>query len=465
MTSTVWLVPHTHWDREWYEPFQRFRLRLVDLMDDVVARAEREPDFRFTMDGQMAAIDDYLEVRPDQTEAVRALVARGQLAIGPWRVLMDEFLCSGETMIRNLEVGWADAARLGPVMPIGYLPDMFGHCAQMPQLLRHVGIEQAVVYRGVPADVDRHEFWWRSPDGTGIRTEFLANSYGNVADVFGGGAARERLATRLATQTAAYGEDFLAMYGTDHAAPLPSLMAEVADLDADESGPHIRVATLTEYLAEPRTPCDQLRTVDGELRSHARANILPGVLSVRWQLKETMARTERLLTRWAEPFAALYLPTLPEHYLSMAWRRVVDSSCHDSVTGCGVDETAVQVLARLQEGEHAAQAVRDRALTVAQTTSPAGSVVVANPLPTARQDVVDVTLPVPDSWGEVDLELPDGTRVPAQEISRPATELARETVSSDGLPRLMHRVHDRELFGLEVLRVEIDHDEHRITFH
>src|SRR6478735_2375402 len=136
MTTTVWLVPHTHWDREWYEPFQRFRLRLVDLMDDVVARAEREPDFRFTMDGQMAAVDDYLEVRPDQTEAVRALVDRGQLAIGPWRVLMDEFLCSGETMIRNLEMGWTDASRLGAVMPIGYLPDMFGHCAQMPQQLR-----------------------------------------------------------------------------------------------------------------------------------------------------------------------------------------------------------------------------------------------------------------------------------------------------------------------------------------
>ena len=74
-------------------------------------------------------------------------------------------------------------------MPIGYLPDMFGHCAQMPQLLRHVGIEQAVVWRGVPAEVDCHEFWWRSPDGTGMRTEFLANSYGNAADVFGSGAA------------------------------------------------------------------------------------------------------------------------------------------------------------------------------------------------------------------------------------------------------------------------------------
>lgn len=120
--TTVWLVPHTHWDREWYEPFQRFRLRLVDLMDDVVDRALAEPEFRFTMDGQMAAVDDYLEVRPERTEAICRLVAHGQLAIGPWRVLMDEFLCSGETMIRNLEIGLADAARLGPSMPSGISP-------------------------------------------------------------------------------------------------------------------------------------------------------------------------------------------------------------------------------------------------------------------------------------------------------------------------------------------------------
>ena len=207
-----------------------------------------------------------------------------------------------------------------------------------------------------------------------------------------------------------------------------------------------------------------MRVVDGELRSHARANILPGVLSVRWQLKEAMARTERLLTRYAEPFAALHLQSLPAHYLAMAWRRVIDSSCHDSVTGCGVDETAVQVLARLQEGEHAAQAVRDRALTAAEALSPAGSVVVANPLATQRDDVIDVTLPVPEHWSAVGFELPGGRVVPAQEVSRPAMELASERVRSADLPRLMHRVHDRELFGLQMRDIEIDEANQRLTF-
>ncbi len=129
------LVPHTHWDREWYEPFQRFRMRLVDLLDHVLERAEADPRFRFTMDGQMAAVEDYLEIRPEAAARVRALVEAGQLAIGPWQVLSDELLASGETLVRNLERGLAAAARLGGAMPVGYLPDEFGHAAQMPQIL------------------------------------------------------------------------------------------------------------------------------------------------------------------------------------------------------------------------------------------------------------------------------------------------------------------------------------------
>ncbi len=67
--GTVVLVPHTHWDREWYESFQDFRLRLVELLEDVVAQAEADPDFRFTIDGQMAAVDDYLAIRPGEPDS------------------------------------------------------------------------------------------------------------------------------------------------------------------------------------------------------------------------------------------------------------------------------------------------------------------------------------------------------------------------------------------------------------
>src|SRR5688572_4918972 len=124
-------------------------MQAVDLVDGVLDLLEAEPDFRFTLDGQLATVDDYLEIRPEHEERLKSHVASGRLAIGPWQILADEFLVSGETLVRNLEMGWARADELGGPMRIGYLPDMFGHIAQMPQLLRAAGIADAVVWRGV----------------------------------------------------------------------------------------------------------------------------------------------------------------------------------------------------------------------------------------------------------------------------------------------------------------------------
>src|SRR3990172_10173054 len=214
----VHLVPHTHWDREWYLPFQSFRLRLVELVDGLLDEMEADPRVRFTLDGQTATVDDYLEVRPENEQRIARLVAAGRLAVGPWRILMDEFLVSGETLVRNLEQGVRRATELGRVMAIGYLPDMFGHVAQMPQLLRRAGIEDAVVWRGGPAAIDRHLFAWTAPEGSNVRCEYLLGGYGNARDVFDRPDVIEpRLDAYLAEVGGAFGTDeVLAMYGEDH---------------------------------------------------------------------------------------------------------------------------------------------------------------------------------------------------------------------------------------------------------
>jgi len=505
MSDDVFLVPHTHWDREWYEPFQRFRLRLVDLMDDVIARAQQDPGFHFTLDGQMAVVHDYLEVRPEQRTAIRELVGRGQLAVGPWRVLLDEFLCSGENIVRNLEMGWSAASEFGAPMGVGYLPDMFGHCAQMPQILALAGIRHACVWRGVPESVDRHAFLWRSPDGTGLRTEYLAAGYGSAADLFDVSSAgadqgardrllAERLTARVSEWAPWFGTDpYLAMYGTDHAAPLPTLMQQVATLSRGDAT--MQVCTLADYVLARDPDEAGLPLVDGELRSHARANILPGVISVRWQLKEAMGRAERMVERYAEPWAALWSAEWPQAYLDLAWARLVDSSCHDSVTGCGVDETALQVAARIAEGEHAGQAVRDRAVGVLADNAPTGSVVVVNPTPAARTGLIELEVPVlagPASdtsvheppvvdalvldasadaesavveAARIGLRLPDGSLVAAQVVGRNDRLLSDEQVDPDSLAGLFRRVHDRELFGQQITHIDLDPAARALTFH
>ena len=386
--TTIHLVPHTHWDREWYRPFQSFRMQLVDLVDRVLDMLEAEPAFAFTLDGQLATVDDYLEIRPEQEERLRRHAESGRLAIGPWQILMDEFLVSGETLVRNLEMGWARSEDFGGPMRIGYLPDMFGHVAQMPQILRRAGIEDAVVWRGVPAVIDRHAFRWEAPDGSWVRAEYLPAGYGNAADLFsvpeGVPAAAERF---MEWARPWFGDDpVLAMYGTDHAAPVPELAGLVSRLNEVQEASSMEISTLAAYLASaPPLKADAPRW-RGEMRSGARANVLMGVASARIDIKQAAGRAETLLERYAEPLTALHVApeAWPTPFLRLAWRKVVENSAHDSICGCSVDPVVDQVLVRFAEAEQIAGTLARRAAAAVATNVPAGALTVLNPTPAQR---------------------------------------------------------------------------------
>ena len=229
--TIVHLVPHTHWDREWYEPFQIFRMRLVALVDQLLERMERDPRLRFTLDGQAATVDDYLEVRPDAEPLIRRLIAEGRLAIGPWQILMDEFLVSGETIIRNLEFGWARAEALGR-RDAGRLParHVRPHRPDAADPADGPGSSGRSSGAASPRSIDCNTFHWSAPDGSEVETEYLVGGYGNGAYLFD---VPDRLASKLVgyrTDNAPfYGErSLLAMYGTDHAVPSPRL-ADLVD--------------------------------------------------------------------------------------------------------------------------------------------------------------------------------------------------------------------------------------------
>ena len=171
-------------------------MRLVELVDQLLDSMEADDRLAFTLDGQVATVDDYLEVRPEGRARIERLIAEGRLAIGPWQILMDEFLVSGETIDPEPRDRLARAPRRsGRRCRSATCPDMFGHVAQMPQILRRAGIRHAVVWRGVPAAIDRHAFTWRSPDGSAVRAEYLVGGYGNGAYLL---AIPDRLADKVA---------------------------------------------------------------------------------------------------------------------------------------------------------------------------------------------------------------------------------------------------------------------------
>jgi hypothetical protein len=366
-------------------------MSLVDVVDEVLELLEGDERWRFTLDGQLATVDDYVEIRPEGEARIRALVEAGRLAVGPWQTLMDEFLVSGETTVRNLEAGLARAEKVGGAMRVGYLPDMFGHIAQMPQILRSAGIDVAIMWRGVPAAVESHVFDWEGLDGTVIRTEYMPeNGYSNAAYILGDDSV-EAVVERLRPW---FGDDpILGMVGTDHMPPARDLLERIPQ--------GTKVATLAEYFSTEQTLQQPVAKVRGELRSAARANLLPDVVSARIDIKQAAGRAERALERYAEPLQALYGDDWPEAFLAVAWSRLFQNSAHDSICGCSADEVSAPVLVRYAEAEQIGNELTRRALDRIAAQAPAGATVVVNPSPFARTELVDdvgvVTVP-PLGW-------------------------------------------------------------------
>ena len=386
---SITVVPHTHWDREWYQPFDAFRDRLVAMMDTLIDLAD-DGFPHFHLDGQTAMVDDYLAVRPEREGAIRRLAAEGRLSLGPWFTQMDEFLTSGESHVRNVELGLARARELGVALEVGYMPDQFGHIGQMPQILAMHGIDRAVVWRGVPSAIGSTSFRWEAPDGTAVLTEYLAFGYGN-------GEAFRRLAdpadlaeaiTVAVERARAFlpTDRLLVMMGTDHAGPDPTLSERAGRAAALLPDLDLRIAGLDAHLdgLEPGA----VPTWRGELRSSARAHLLPNVYSARAPQKRERGRVETLVERYAEPLAAL-VPGVawPGERLDRAWRLLLWNGAHDSACGCSHDGVGRDVDARFAEARSIAEAIAAEALGALASRVGTPGTLRFNPSPFEREGV------------------------------------------------------------------------------
>jgi mannosylglycerate hydrolase len=391
----VAVVPHTHWDREWYQPYQEFRLKLVDMFDTLVPLLESDERYRtFLLDGQMAMVDDYLEARPEDEARLRSLAAAGRITMGPWYILMDEFLASGETIVRNLQMGLLRGASFGGTMDIGYLPDMFGHIAQMPQILRQAGFASAVVWRGVPSAITKNGFLWEAPDGSTVRAEYLPTGYGNGAALPDDAKA---LVQRVTDHLDEVGDlvigDLLYMNGSDHLLPQPWLGRVVADANQLQDDLRFEVTSLPEYLAT--APTEGLEQWQGELRSGFRSDMLMGVTSNRVDVKRLGGLAARQLEQRAEPLAALFQAPSewPQRLLDLAWKEMVRNSAHDSICACSVDDVVDAVLHRYAEVRTIAGGLASRAITsLAGSLDEAGTYVL-NPARRSRSGIVELVTP------------------------------------------------------------------------
>jgi len=394
----AFVIPHTHWDREWYERFEGYRARLVPMVSRLLDVLERDPDFRsFTFDGQTIAIQDYLEQRPADVPRVEALVKTGRLLIGPWHVLADLLLVSGESIVRNLQEGLRSAGELGRAARVAYVADPFGHPAQLPQLLRAFGYDTYVFARGMGDEGESvgSEFWWVSPSGDRVRAAHLVDHYSNALPLVGPAEeGPDALRRRVRAKTArildrltpyANGDVILLMVGDDHVEAYARLPEAVREMRQVYPNVDARIASLEEFAAV-MPPLQH--EVSGEIASGRYRPILRGVNSTRVWIKQENVACERLLLERCEPLDALTGGTARDELRDL-WRMLLQNHPHDSICGCSIDAVHdVDMAPRFAYVRERGDALAGRLLErlAGRGTSP----MLWNPLPWARDAVVPI---------------------------------------------------------------------------
>ncbi|MGD2252454.1 MAG: glycoside hydrolase family 38 C-terminal domain-containing protein [Anaerolineales bacterium] len=361
------VVPHTHWDREWYLPQEQYRYRLVALIDQLLEMLEKDRDYRyFLLDGQMVIAEDYLQIRPEMRSQLQAQIEAGRIGIGPWYTMPDEFLVSGEALVRNLMLGQRMGQELGGAMQIGYVPDMFGHISQLPQILKGFGIQSAFLTRGI--DWPQSELLWEAPDGSQLLTHWFSLGYGNARRLpmdpeqfrYLGFMDLQTMIDYLAGLATT--DTILLMNGEDHRRPQLDLPQALRALN-DKLEYRLVHGSLAEYAAKVRQEDPELQVHRGEMRTSRFAPILPGVLSSRIYLKQQNQRLQNLLEAYAEPlagFAHALGERYPHGFLWQAWKLLLQNHFHDSICASSVDQVHREMVPRFDRaGQIAGEVVED----------------------------------------------------------------------------------------------------------
>lgn len=441
----VTIVPHTHWDRAWYVPFEEFRLRLVRLTDRVIQILTSDERFRsFVFDGQTIVLEDYLQIQPEREETLKKLVQDNRLHVGPWYVLPDEFLVSGEAIVRNLMIGHDMSGRFGKTMKVGYIPDPFGHIGQMPQILAGFGIDNAVFWRGIDRDNTKlkTEFLWLAPDGTAVLVVWQRDNYGNATWLgYQGPPNEQQFDQKLAIEKIGKAANSLKPHtvanclllnnGVDHTEPEPRLPELVRIANETYPELEIEIGSFEDHVAKVRSRVqgEQLQKASGEM-IYRYGDMLHGVYSSRVYLKQLNARCETLLERYAEPLGLIAWMmadmTYPREFLHYAWKTLLKNHPHDDICGCSIDAVHREMVNRFDTVRQVGELiVRDglRAVGNRVQTKAGGQVpfIVFNPLPCERTGIVTGTIELDlskEQWESFVLRDETGREVPYVTVHR-----------------------------------------------
>ncbi|MFW9907666.1 MAG: alpha-mannosidase [Candidatus Thorarchaeota archaeon] len=456
------IISETHWDRAWYQTFEEFRLRLVKLVDSLLDILNNNPDFaHYTFDGQTVVLEDYLNVKPQMREMLQKLVKEGRIDVGPWYVLPDVYLVSGESLIRNLLLGRQVANEFGRCMDVGYIPDPFGHISQLPQILSQFGYDSIIFARGTGEESETlgSEFIWEASDGSEVLAHWLPLSYGNAAnlpeDVQDAVYVIEDVLERLKPWSRI--GTYLLMNGSDHLEPqkhLPDIIRRFNESHDDK----LVIGTLPMFVKRIREEKSQLSRFSGEFRRSKYHNLLSGVYSARVYIKQANEYSQRLLERITEPWcvsAWLLGKKYPLHEIRQAWKYLLLNHPHDDICGCSIDDVHEDNMQRYRWVDEISGGLLEESYQtlIGQLQSEKPGIAILNPSPKDRSGIVIFEFPASNYRYSrlADISLIDPNLVPQSQLEAAKNEIHIAYVRQNGFD--LDPTNEREIVkGSEKLR-------------
>lgn len=343
--KNVHIVPHMHWDREWYFSTEESRILLVNNMEEIMEMLENNPDYPYyVLDGQTSILEDYFAVKPENKERLKKLVQEGRLIIGPWYTQTDEMVVGGESVVRNLLYGIKDSEEYGDYMRIGYLPDSFGQSAQMPMILNGFDITYSIFWRGTSErhGTDKTEFYWKTDDGSKVLVQLFPLGYAIGKYLPEDKEALQKRIDKYFTvlDRGATTDNIILPNGHDQM-PIQKdifmIMEKLRKLYPD------RKFFLSKYesvFAELEKQ-NNLPTLQGEFLDGKYMRVHRSIYSTRMDIKAANTRIENKITNLLEPLASLaYSLGFEYHHglIELIWKEIMKNHAHDSIGCCCSDK-------------------------------------------------------------------------------------------------------------------------------
>ncbi|MRY42778.1 alpha-mannosidase, partial [Parabacteroides distasonis] len=354
----VHIVPHMHWDREWYFTTEESRILLVNNLEEIMTMLEENEDYPYyVLDGQTAILEDYFAAKPENKERVKALVQKGKLIIGPWYTQTDEMVVGGESIVRNLLYGMKDCEEFGEAMKIGYLPDSFGQSARMPQILNNFDIHHSIFWRGVSERMgtDKTEFYWKDENDFKVLTQLFPLGYaiGKYLPL-----DKEALKARIdkyfgVLDKGATTENIILPNGHDQM-PVQRNIFEVMKVLKEIYPDRDFFLSKYENVFEELEKQDNLAVLEGEFLDGKYMRVHRSIFSTRMDIKAANARIENKITNILEPLASIAYSLGFEYQsglIELIWKEIMKNHAHDSIGCCCSDKVHKEIMARFELAE------------------------------------------------------------------------------------------------------------------